>query len=93
MGRTDLVIEAIVENIGVKHKLFTALDAAAPPVSILLFLWAKLAIPVNNPRILMIGIPQHQVVSYYQTSLSKPIIIPGIVCCEQAMFYISPLNF
>jgi len=31
MDRTDLVIEAIVENIGVKHKLFTALDAAAPP--------------------------------------------------------------
>ena len=68
MGRTDLVIEAIVENIGVKHKLFTALDAAAPPVSIPLLLWAKLAIPVNNPRILMIGIPQHQVVSYYQTT-------------------------
>ena len=27
---TDLVIEAVVENIGVKHKLFTELDKIAP---------------------------------------------------------------
>lgn len=30
----DLVIEAIVENIDVKHKLFKALDGAAPPNTI-----------------------------------------------------------
>lgn len=28
---SDLVIEAIVENIGIKHKLFKSLDEAAPP--------------------------------------------------------------
>ena len=27
---TDLVVEAIVENLGIKKELFTALDAAAP---------------------------------------------------------------
>ena len=27
---SDLVIEAIIENIDIKKKLFTALDAAAP---------------------------------------------------------------
>ena len=27
---TDLVVEAIVENLGVKTELFAALDAAAP---------------------------------------------------------------
>jgi 3-hydroxyacyl-CoA dehydrogenase len=30
VGDTDLVIEAIVENLDVKKKLFSALDKAAP---------------------------------------------------------------
>lgn len=30
VANSDLVIEAIVENMRVKHKLFTALDEAAP---------------------------------------------------------------
>lgn len=28
---SDLVVEAIVENIDIKHKLFKSLDSAAPP--------------------------------------------------------------
>ncbi|XP_026321665.1 hydroxyacyl-coenzyme A dehydrogenase, mitochondrial-like [Hyposmocoma kahamanoa] len=31
----DLVVEAIVENLGIKHELFKKLDAAAPPHAIL----------------------------------------------------------
>ena len=30
---TDLIIEAIVENMAVKHKLFKELDATAPQVT------------------------------------------------------------
>lgn len=34
VGKTDLVIEAIVENLGIKQKLFAQLDAAAPAETI-----------------------------------------------------------
>lgn len=32
--QADLVVEAIIENIDIKHKLFKALDAAAPPTTL-----------------------------------------------------------
>lgn len=35
VGKADVVIEAIVENIGLKHTLFKSIDASAPPHAIL----------------------------------------------------------
>lgn len=35
VSKSDLVIEAIVENMEIKHKLFSSVDKAAPPAAIL----------------------------------------------------------
>ena len=38
---TDLVIEAIIENLEIKQKLFSALDAAAPQYIVYVFNFAE----------------------------------------------------